>query len=253
MLFETGTPKPTTLETAKNNLGFILVCAAVFAALFIIAMIAERMLYKNKKRVSGTRYITFTAMFSCMAAVLMLLEFPLAFLAPGFYKLDLSEVPVMICTFYLGPTAGVVSELIKVILKILLKGTSTAFVGDFANFVVGCTFVLPASIIYHTRSNNRSAIAGLAAGTVMMTVFGSVFNALYLIPKFAQLFHMPLEAIVDMGTAVNKHITSVPTLALFAVAPFNLLKGVLVSVLTFLLFKALSRVLKLNAPNKPLN
>ncbi len=255
MLFENSTPapKPTTLETAKNNIGFILVCIGVFAGLFIIAAFTEKLLFKNKKRIGGTRYLTLTAMLSCMAAVLMLLEFPLAFLVPGFYKLDFSEVPVMICTFYLGPSAGVLCELIKVILKILLKGTSTAFVGDFANFVVGCTFVLPASIIYHTRRSNKSAIIGLVAGTLIMTVFGSLFNALYLIPKFAQLFHMPLETIVNMGTAINKHITSVPTLALFAVAPFNLLKGVIVSVLTFLLYKALLKVIRIDKPEKALN
>ena len=174
-----------------------------------------------------------------MAAVLMLLEIPL-FFAPGFYKLDLSELPVMICTFYLGPVAGVVAEFIKVFLKLLLKGTSTAFVGDFANFAVGCTFVLPASVIYHAKPSKASALIGMLAGTLIMTVFGSSFNALYLIPKFAQLFHTELEKIVAMGTDVNSRIDSVYTLVLYAVVPFNLLKGVLVSCLTFLLYKRIS-------------
>ena len=239
-----------TLEAAKNNLSFILICVLVFAGLFVVAMLFQRVLLKKLKRVNDTRYITFTALFSCMAAVLMLLEFPL-FFAPGFYKLDLSEVPVMICTFYLGPSAGVICEFIKVVLKILLKGTSTAFVGDFANFVVGCTFVLPASIIYHTKPGNARAITGLAIGTAVMTVFGSLFNALYLIPKFAQLFHMELDAIVSMGTAVNSSITSVWTLVLYAVVPFNLVKGVVVSVLSFLLYKALYKPLGFDKSPKP--
>ncbi len=176
-----------------------------------------------------------------MAAVLMLLEIPL-FFAPSFYKLDLSELPVMICTFYLGPVAGVTAEFVKVFLKLLLKGTSTAFVGDFANFAVGCTFVLPASVIYHAKPSRKSALIGMIVGTLTMTVFGSAFNALYLIPKFAELFGMPISIIVGMGTAVNKHIVSVPTLALYAVAPFNLLKGTVVGVLTFLLYKRLEKV-----------
>lgn len=227
------------LQSAKQNGGFLLVCLLVFAGLFLLAWVFERLLVKNRKKFSDTHYIAYTAIFATMAAVLMLLEFPLPF-APPFYKLDLSELPVMICTFYLGPVAGVVAEFMKVFLKLLLKGTSTAFVGDFANFVVGCTFVIPASVIYHAKPSRRSALAGMIVGTLVMTVFGSAFNALYLIPKFAQLFHMELEKIVAMGTSVNRHITSVYTLVLYAVVPFNLLKGLVVSVLTFLLYKRIS-------------
>ena len=227
------------LKSAKENGGFLLVCLLVFAGLFLLAWLFERLLVKDRKSFSDTHYISYTAIFSTMAAVLMLLEFPLPF-APGFYKLDLSELPVMICSFYLGPVAGVVSEFVKVFLKLLLKGTSTAFVGDFANFAVGCTFVLPASVIYHARPSKKTALIGMIVGTVVMTVFGSAFNALYLIPKFAQLFHMELEKIVGMGTSVNSHITSVYTLVLYAVVPFNLLKGAVVSLLTFLLYKRIS-------------
>ena len=227
------------LKSARENGGFLLVCLLVFAGLFLVAWLFERLLVKKRKKFSDTHYIAYTAIFATMAAVLMLLEIPL-FFAPGFYKLDLSELPIMICTFYLGPVSGVVAEFIKVLLKLLLKGTSTAFVGDFANFVVGCTFVIPASVIYHAKPSKKSALLGMLAGTLVMTVFGSAFNALYLIPKFAQLFHMELEKIVAMGTSVNKSITSVYTLVLYAVVPFNLVKGVIVSVLTFLLYKRIS-------------
>ena len=84
---------------------------------------------------------------------------------------------------------------------------------------------------------------GMAVGTLVMTVFGSAFNAIYLLPKFAELFGMPLDVIVGMGTKVNSAITSVSTLVLFAVVPFNLLKGVIVSFLTFLLYKRISPLL----------
>ena len=230
-----------TFESAKDNLGFLLICLLVFAGLFLIALLFERLLVKNRKKLSDTHYISYTAIFSTMAAVLMLLEIPL-FFAPGFYKLDLSELPIMICTFYLGPVAGVVSEFIKVALKLLIKGTSTAFVGDFANFAVGCTFVLPASILYHAKPSKKTALWGMILGTLVMTVFGSAFNALYLIPKFAQLFGMPVDVIVSMGTGINPRIVSVGTLALYAVVPFNLLKGFIDSVLTFLLYKRLEKV-----------
>ena len=225
-----------------ENLGFVLACTATVAALFLAAALFEKYVVKDRKAFSSTHYLTYTAIFASLAGVLMFLEIPL-FFAPGFYKLDLSEIPIFICTFYLGPVAGVAAELVKVLVKLLLKGTSTAFVGDFANFVVGCSFVLPASVVYHAHPGRKTALIGMAVGTAVMTVFGSAFNAVYLLPKFAALFGMPMEAIIAMGTKVNSAITSVSTLVLFAVVPFNLLKGVVVSLLTFLLYKRISPLL----------
>lgn len=230
---------------AADNLIFLLSCLGIFAALVLLAWVTERYLLKLKRRgLSSARNISFIAMFSAIAAILMYIEFPLPF-APPFYQIDLSELPVLICTFYLGPVSGVVCEFCKILLKLLLKGTSTAFVGDFANFVVGCTLVLPASIIYHHKKTFRSAILGLTTGTLVMTIFGSLFNAVYLLPKFAQLYGMPLEAIIAMGTKVNSAISNVSTLVFFAVVPFNILKGVIVSALTMLLYKRVKRLLKM--------
>ena len=225
-----------------ENLGFVLACAATVAALFLTAALFEKYVVKDRKAFSSTHYLTYTAIFASLAGVLMFLEIPL-FFAPSFYKIDLSEIPILICTFYLGPVAGVAAELVKIMVKLLLKGTSTAFVGDFANFVVGCSFVLPASIIYHARPGKRSALVGMLAGTLVMTVFGSAFNAIYLLPKFAALYGMPMEAIIGMGTKINPRITSVGTLVLFAVVPFNLLKGIIDLALTFLLYKRISPLL----------
>lgn len=230
------------LQSVKENLSFILVCLLIFLALFAVAALVEKCCLKSVKQVTKARRVSYIAMFSVLAAVLMFLEIPL-FFAPSFYEMDLSEIPVLICTFYLGPVAGVTTELAKIILKILLKGTTTAFVGDFANFVVGCSFVLPASIIYHMKKSKKTAIGGMVIGTLCMTIFGSLFNAIYLLPKFSQLFGMPLDAIIAMGTAVNSAINSVSTLVLFAVVPFNLLKGVVVSTITYLLYKRVEKVL----------
>lgn len=228
-----------------ENLQFFLVSAVVFALILGLAVLAERHLCKDRKQFSNTHYISYTAIFSAISGVLMLMEIPL-FFAPGFYKLDISEMPVLICTFYLGPVAGVTAELLKVMVKLLIKGTSTAFVGDFANFVVGCSFILPASIIYHARPGKKTALVGMGVGTLVLTVFGSLFNGFYLIPKFAVLFGMPMDAIVAMGTKVNAAITDVWTLVAFAVVPFNLVKGVAVSALTFLLYKRISPILHKN-------
>ena len=144
---------------------------------------------------------------------------------------------VLLAGFFLGPSATVACEGIKILLKLLLKGTSTAFVGDFANFVVGCFLVLPATVVYHIRKSKKSAIAGLALGTVAMAVFGSAFNAVYLLPKFSQLFHMSLDSIIAMGTDIFPGVNNVSSFVFFCVAPLNVVKGVLVSVLTMLLYK----------------
>ena len=169
------------LEQAKGNLTFIIVCAAIIAGLGILARIAEHYLPAMRK-VSPARRITIVAICAAIATVLHVLDFPLPFLAPEFYKLDFSELPVMLCGFYLGPSATVVCEAVKILLKLLTKGTSTAFVGDFANFAVGCSLVLPATIIYHIRKSKASAIWGLVIGTIVLSVFGSAFNGIYLLP-----------------------------------------------------------------------
>ena len=226
---------------AKGNVTFVFVCIITFIAVVLLAKLLEKLVMKNGRRAAGARYIAYVAMFSAIGGVLMLLEIPL-FFAPSFNKMDLSELPVLLCSFYLGPVAGITAEFLKVFIKLLLKGTSTAFVGDYANFVVGCCYILPASAIYHAHKTKRNAVIGMAAGTLVMAVFGSVFNALYLIPKFAEFFGMPIDVIVRMGTAVNSRIVSVPTLALYAVVPFNILKGVCDGILTFLLYKRLGRI-----------
>ena len=229
------------LQSVRDNLSFLLVCLAITAGLVLLAVLAERFLLHTKRRLSAAHTITSIAMFSALAGVLMLVEIPL-FFAPGFYKLDLSELPVLICAFYLGPVSGVICELLKVLIKLMIKGTGTAFVGDFANFLVGCSFVLPASVLYPLIHSKRGAVASMALGTVVMTVFGSMFNAWFLLPKFAELYGIPMDVIIQMGTAVNASIIDIRTLVLFAVVPFDLLKGLVVSALTFLLYKRIERV-----------
>ena len=230
--------------TAKENVSFLLTCLGIFLALTALAWLSEKVLSGKRKQLSSARRVSFIAMFGAIAAVLMYIEIPLPF-APPFYQIDLSEIPVLICTFYLGPVSGVICEFAKVLLKLLLKGTSTAFVGDFANFAVGCSLVLPASMVYHCKKSKRTAVLGLVFGTLIMTVFGSLFNAVYLLPKFAQLYGLPLAELVGMGTAVNPAITNVATLVLFAVVPFNLIKGVLVSSVTLLLYKRVERLFRM--------
>ena len=226
----------------KDNIWFLLMCCLIAATLFFLAKLAQWFL-PEKRNISPARRVSIVGICAAIATVLHMIDFPLPFLAPPFYKLDFSELPVMLCGFYLGPTATVVCEALKILLKLLFKGTSTAFVGDFANFVVGCSLVLPATIIYHIRKTKGFAILGLVVGTVVLTAFGSAFNAIYLLPKFAQLYGISLESILEMGSNIHSGITSVGSFVLLAVAPLNLLKGVSISVLTMLLYKRVARPL----------
>ena len=229
-------------EALQDNLSFVVVAALIVAVIALAAKFSERF-FKQLHKLRPARRICIVAICGAIAAVLHMLDFPLPFLAPGFYKLDFSELPVMLCGFYLGPSAAVSCEVIKILLKLLFKSTSTAFVGDFANFVVGCSLVLPATILYHTGKSKASALWGCVAGTLVMTVFGSAFNAVYLLPKFSQLYGLPLDAIIGMGADINSGITNVSTFVLLAVAPLNLIKGAMISVLTILLYKKVARPL----------
>jgi riboflavin transporter FmnP len=230
------------LQQLRENLGFVVISVLIAAGLIGLAKLAELRL-THIRQVTPARRVSIIGICSAIAMVLHILDFPILFLAPEFYKLDFSEIPVLLCGFFLGPSAAVACEGIKVLLKLLVKGTSTAFVGDLANFVVGCSLVLPATMIYHFRKSRRSALLGLAVGTVCLTLFGSAFNAVYLLPKFSQLYGIPLDAIIGMGAAIHAGITDVVSFVMMCVAPLNLLKGTMVSALTMVLYKHVARPL----------
>ena len=135
---------------------------------------------------------------------------------------------------------------IAMILKLCIKGTSTAFIGDLANFVVGCSLIIPASAVYSFKKTKKNAILACIAGTLVMTIFGTAFNAVYLLPAFSKFYGMPLDAILAMGTEVNPLAKegSIVSFVVACVAPMNLIKGTLVSVVTLLIYKPLSPIIK---------
>lgn len=233
-----------------GNLDHVFGFLATVAAMFLIAFAFEKYLRKKnneKGRILSTKKVTMIGMFSALAAILMIFEFPLPFLAPNFYELDFSEIPILICAFAYGPVAGVFTEFCKIMLEILFRSTTTAFVGELANFAVGCSLILPASILYQFKKTKKRAITACATGTLCITAFGAVFNALYLLPAFAVLFMgdaAAVDSFVAAGNAINPLITDITTFALFAVAPLNLIKGLCASVVTILIYKPLSPLLK---------
>ena len=233
-------------QSIKENVVFVVVCIVIALALFLIAYAAEKYVVRRdgiKERILNTRKVAMIGLFSALAVILHVMDFPVPF-APPFYKLDFSEIPALLGTFAFGPVAGVMIEFCKILLKLLVKGTSTAFVGDLANFVIGCSFILPASLIYLFKKTKSRAIAGCVSGTLIMTVFGTAFNAIYLLPAFSKLYGMPLDSIIAMGAEINGSVTGLVSFVCLCVAPMNLLKGAVASLVTMLIYKPLSPILK---------
>ena len=238
--------KDLFLQVAEHA-GYVLGFVAIIIAAFVIAIAFE----KYAKKLSGdtdkiltTRKIVVIGIFSAIAVVLMFFEFSVPF-APHFYKIGFSDLPALVGGFAFGPVAGVMIEFVKILLNLLFQGTSTAFVGELANFLIGCSYILPGSVFYLFKKNKKTAILSCVLGTLVMTVFGCLFNAFYLLPAYALLYGgIPVSSLIEAGTAVNSHITNMFTFVVLAVAPLNLLKGTLVSVVTMLVYKPLSPIIK---------
>lgn len=195
---------------------------------------------KNNK----VQWMIKVAMLSALSMILMLFEFPLPFIAPPFYELDFSEVPVLLGGFALGPLAGVMIECIKILLNFFINGSITYGVGEIANLAVGIVFVLPACLLYKKYRTKKSAIFGMIIGGATMVVIGSLLNAFVLIPAYAKFLKMPIDTFVKMGAGIYPAINSLWKLVLLCTVPFNILKAVLISVITVLIYKPLSPVLK---------
>lgn len=195
---------------------------------------------------SKTRTVTQIAMLGAIAGILMNLEFPLPFLAPTFYQLDFSEIPVLVGSFAMGPIAGVLIELVKILVHLVTKGSMTAGVGDVANFIFGCTFAVPAGLIYRYKSvkSRKHAVIGMAVGTVLTAVVACFINASVLLPAYGKAFGMPVEAFIEMGSAVHSSVNNLLTFAAMIIFPFNIFKYALTSLIVFLIYKRIRVVLK---------
>ena len=196
----------------------------------------------KKTKFFNLKNLTKISILSAISAIIMLFEFPLPF-APSFSELDLSEAVILMGGFAMGPVAAVCMELLKNVLNFLINGTITAGIGELANFAMGCAFVVPASLFYKYHKTLKGAIISLVIGTASLVVVGCFVNYYVMIPAYVTLANFPLEAILSMASKVNGLVTSLETMILFAVAPFNLVKGVICSIINLLLYKKLSRVL----------
>ncbi|MCG8502594.1 MAG: ECF transporter S component [Firmicutes bacterium] len=192
-------------------------------------------------KISRTHYIVKVALLAAMAALVKIFEFRVPMM-PVFLELDLSEVPVLLGTFALGPMAGIVVELIKNMVH-ALSSTETSGIGEIANFIVGIAFVIPAGLIYRRRKHKKGAIMALVAGSVSMVLIAAVMNYFVFIPLYQRVLGWPLDAIISLGTQANPAIVDLKSLVVMAIIPFNILKAVVVSVVTLLVYKKVSPML----------
>jgi len=185
----------------------------------------------------SVQYLTRIAVLSAVAAILFMIEIPVI----AFYKLDVSNLPALLGAFSMGPVAGMMILFIKSLLGLL--HSSSGGVGELADFIAGVAYVLPAALLYRRSKSRKSALIGMAAGTLCIVVVSVVVNWLIMLPFYMNVYGMPMEKVIGMAAKVLPFVDTELKLLLFVTAPFNLLKGVVLSLLTFLLYKRLSPLL----------
>lgn len=191
----------------------------------------------HKKPFLTTRELATVAVLAAISAVLFMIEIPVVL----FYKIDLSHLPVLLGTFAMGPIPGTLILFVKSLLGLL--HTSSMGVGELADFIMGFAMMLPAGLIYKHMKNRKGAAVSMAVGTIVATIVAVLTNMYIMIPFYSTAFGMPVEAIVGMGTEIVPAVKSAWGFVLLITAPFNILKWVIISVITGLIYKPLSPIL----------
>ena len=197
-------------------------------------------MYTLSRETWSTKVMVKVSVLATISMILMFFDMSVGF-APSFLKLDFSDLPALIGAFAMGPMAGVLVQLVKNLLHLLVEGTKTGGVGELSNFIVGSVLAYTAGFVYYKNKTFKTAIIGLAIGVISMTLVATVSNYYIVFPMYSKM--MPLDLIIEMGSKVNKYVVDYKSLILFAVVPFNLLKGTLVSVLTLIMYKKVSPIL----------
>lgn len=191
----------------------------------------------TNRRVLTIREMTTIAVLAAVAAILFMIEIPVVL----FYRLDLSTLPVLLGAFALGPWQGTLILLIKSCLGLLHSNSQG--VGELADFLMGLAMILPASLVYRKIKTRKGAILGMLLGVVAAVVAAVLSNLYIMLPFYSTAYGMPIEAIIAMGKELVPAIDSAFKFVLYITAPFNLLKWVIISVLTALIYKPLSPLL----------
>lgn len=197
-----------------------------------------------KKSVFTAEMIAKIAVLAALAAVLLLFNFPV-FFAPVFYKVDFSDIPALIGGFSYGPLAAAMICFIKIVLNIIMEGGSeTAFVGELSNLLISISFTVTCSYLYQKKKTKGGAVVSMVIGSAVMGLCGCVLNYYLIIPAYVTFMHFPLEAIIGMGTKIFPSVKDLMSLIVYCTLPFNLFKAAVQSVVTFILYKRISSLLK---------
>ena len=179
--------------------------------------------------------MTRVAILAAAASILFLIQIPIV----AFYKLDLSNIPVLLGAFSMGPIPGMMILALKSLIGLL--HSSSAGIGELADFIMGAALVLPAALIYQQNKTRKSAIIGMAVGTLCMVIAGVLANKYIMLPFYMGAFHMDMDGILRFANVAG--VDSEWKLLLMITGPFNLLKGVVLSVVAGLIYKPLSPIL----------
>ena len=196
----------------------------------------------TNSKIGLTKYISVVGIMSAIGFVLMMLEFPLPFLIPGFIKFDFSELPALITAFAYGPLSGILVCLVKNLLHLFF--TTSAGVGELSNFILGAIFVGVAGMIYKAGKSRKSALLGSIIGAITMAVISVFTNYFVVYPCFEVIYGMPMGAIVGAYKTLLPAADNLLKALLIFNLPFNFAKGIIDAAICFVIYKKLSPVLK---------
>ena len=202
----------------------------------------------NTKSYFNATRIALIAVFSALAGVLhAFAKFPLPFAFPGFLEFDFSDIPLLIGTFALGPLSGCIIVVVKLLIKLVCVGTANMFAGDLANLLVGIGFAAPAGLFYKYRRTRGGAVAAMGIGSAVSVAVSLLANRFILIPFYVEvMFHGSFAPLIGMMTPLFPGCTEQNFYALYlwvSVLPFNLLRCLVASTVTFFLYKHISRLI----------
>ncbi len=191
-----------------------------------------------------TYRLVVAAMLSAVAFVLMYIKFPIPVLIPSFVKMDISDLPTLLGAFALGPVYGIIISFIKAVLNALIEGTTTGYVGELCNFLLGAVFSFSAGVIYQIKKNKRSALIGAIVGSVIMGVLSLPINYYLTYPLYINLyFGGNADNCLALYQVILPFVNSLTQCLIIFNIPFTILKGLLCSAICFVIYKPLSPVL----------
>lgn len=199
-------------------------------------------MYSLKRENWNTKVMVKISSLAVISMILMFFDWSI-FPAISFLKLDLADLPALIGAFAMGPMAGVLIQLVKNLLSLLVEGSTTGGVGELSNFIVGSVYVYTAGAMYYRNKSFKTAIIGAVLGVIAMATIASISNYFVVFPMYSRVYGIPMDSLLGMGAAFNKNIVDLKTMMIYAIVPFNILKGSIVAIVTMAIYKRVSPIL----------